>query len=196
MVPLGIQWGNNPGVTFAESCSGPNGPCDYDKLTEQWISREAVKDLATPPLSFNHLGFGGRLAGPVDNPKSSCMGCHQTAGFPAVPILAEFAANGAVLKLDAQTHPETAQSLRMTYFGNVLGGSVFSDTQLYSTDYSLQLSMGLQNFVSMRCAKDASQPRPSLCNQLAEWAKLQQKSIEQIQVFGTPGEGGAPIKPQ
>ncbi len=196
MVPLGIQWGNNPGITFAESCSGPNGPCDYDKLTEQWISREAVKDLATPPLSFNHLGFGGRLAGPVDNPKSSCMGCHQTAGFPAVPILAEFAANGAGLKLDAQTHPETAQSLRMTYFGNVLGGSVFSDTQLYSTDYSLQLSMGLQNFVSLRCAKDASQSHPSLCTQLAEWAKLQKKSIEQIQVFGAPGEGGAPIKPQ
>lgn len=196
MVPLGIQWGNNPGVTFAESCSGPNGPCDYDKLTEQWISREAVKDLATPPLSFNHLGFGGRLAGPVDNPKSSCMGCHQTAGFPAVPILAEFAANGEVLKLDAQTHPETAQSLRMTYFGNVLGGSVFSDTQLYSTDYSLQLSMGLQNFVSLRCAKNTSQPRPSLCNQLADWTMLQQKAINGVQVFGTPGEGGAPIKPQ
>ncbi len=84
----------------------------------------------------------------------------------------------------------------MTYFGNVLGGSVFSDTQLYSTDYSLQLSMGLQNFVSLRCAKNTSQPRPSLCNQLADWTMLQQKAINGVQVFGTPGEGGAPIKPQ
>ena len=100
MVPLGIQWGNNPSVTYAQTCSGPNGPCNYDKLTEQWINRQAVKDLATPPLSFNHLGFGGLLAGPVDNPKSSCMGCHQTAGFPTVPILAEFAPNGALLKLE------------------------------------------------------------------------------------------------
>jgi hypothetical protein len=196
MVPLGLQWGNNPKVTFAESCSGPNGPCDYDKLTEQWINRQAVKDLATPPLSFNHLGFGGRLAGPVDNPKSSCMGCHQTAGFPMVPILAEFAPNGALLKLDSQTHPETAQSLRMRYFGNVTGGSVFSDTQLYSTDYSLQLSMGLQNFVSLRCGKDAKPPLPSLCNELAEWSKLQKKAIDAIQVFGTPGIDGAPMKPQ
>src|ERR1035437_2350067 len=196
MVPLGIQWGNNPTVTFAQTCSGPNGPCDYDKLTEQWINRQAVKDLATPPLSFNHLGFGGRLAGPVDNPKSSCMGCHQTAGFPTVPILAEFAPNGALLKLDAQTHPETAQSLRMMYFGNVLGGAVFSDTQLYSTDYSLQLSMGLQNFVSLRCAKDASPPRPSLCDQLVAWAELQKKGTSGVLVFGTPGHGGAPLKSQ
>ncbi|HVX37428.1 MAG TPA: hypothetical protein VHC71_14535 [Hyphomicrobium sp.] len=196
MTPLGLQWGNNPKVTFAETCKGPDGPCDYDKLTEQWINRQAVKDLATPPLSFNHLGFGGRLAGPVDNPKSSCMGCHQTAGFPMVPILPEFAANGAILGLDAEKHPETAQSLRMTYFGNVPGGSVFSDTQLYSTDYSLQLSMGLQNFVSRRCVKDAAPPRPSLCKQLTDWVRLQKKAISGIQVFGMPGNGGAPIKPE
>lgn len=195
MVPLGLQWGNNPTVTYAQSCSGPNGPCDYDKLTEQWINRQAVKDLATPPLSFNHLGFGGRLAGPVDNPKSSCMGCHQTAGFPSVPILAEFAPNGALLKLDAQKHPETAQSLRMMYFGNVPGGAVFSDTQLYSSDYSLQLSMGLQNFASVRCAKGADLPRPSLCDQFDSWVKLQKTGIDGLRVFGTPGPGGAPLPP-
>jgi hypothetical protein len=196
MVPLGLQWGNNPTVTFAQSCSEPNQPCDYDKLTEQWVNGKAVKDLATPPLSFNHLGYGGRLAGPVDNPKSSCMGCHQTAGFPTVPILAEFAPNGALLDLDARTHPETAQTLRMMYFGNVPVGAVFSDTQLYSSDYSLQLSMSLQNFTSLRCAKNASRPRPSLCAQLAAWVKLQKRGISSVSVFGTPGAKGAPLQPQ
>jgi hypothetical protein len=195
MVPLGLQWGNNPQVTFAETCSGPNGPCNYDKLTEQWINRQAVADLATPPLSFNHLGFGGRLAGPVDNPKSSCMGCHQTAGFPTVPILAEFGPNAALLRLNSVTHPETDQSHRMMYFGNVVGGAVFSDTQLYSADYSLQLSMGLQNFASVRCAKDASRPRPSLCDKFADWANAQKAAVNGLIVFGTPGPGGAPIKP-
>ena len=82
MMPLGIQWGNNPKVTFGETCSGPNGPCNQEKLTEQWINEQAVKDLATAPLNFDHLGYGGRLAGPVDNAKASCMGCHQTAGYP------------------------------------------------------------------------------------------------------------------
>jgi hypothetical protein len=194
MVPLGLQWGNNPTVTFAETCASADGPCDYDKLTEQWINRQAVKDLATPPLSFNHLGFGGRLAGPVDNPKSSCMGCHQTAGFPSVPILAEFSPNAGVLKLDAQKHPEAAQSLRMMYFGNVPGGAVFSDSQLYSADYSLQLSMGLQNFVSLRCAGDASPPRPSLCDQLSAWTKAQKRGTGFVSIFGTPGSDGAPLK--
>jgi hypothetical protein len=195
MVPLGLQWGNNPQVTYAETCAGPNGPCNYDKLTEQWINRQAVVDLATPPLSFNHLGFGGRLAGPVDNPKSSCMGCHQTAGFPSVPILAEFGSNGALLQLDAATRPEVQQSLRMMYFGNTPGGVVFSDTQLYSTDYSLQLSMGLQNFVSLRCAQGANPPRPSLCDEFASWVTLQKAAIDSLRVFGTPGPGGAPLKP-
>jgi hypothetical protein len=196
MVPLGLQWGNNPQVTYAETCSGPNGPCSYDKLTQQWINRQAVVDLATPPLSFNHLGFGGRLAGPVDNPKSSCMGCHQTAGFPSVPILAEFGPNGSLLKLDSRLHPETAQALRMMYFGNVPGGAVFSDTQLYSADYSLQLSMGLQNFASVRCAAGANSPRPSLCESFASWASMQKGAIDSLTVFGTAGPGGAPVKPQ
>lgn len=194
MAPLGLQWGNNPDVTFAQTCKSAQGPCDYSKLTEQWINLQAVKDLATPPLNFNHLGFGGRLAGPVDNPKSSCMGCHQTAGFPSVPILAEFAPNGALLKLDAQAHPETGQGLRMMYFGNTPGGVVFSDTQLYSTDYSLQLSMSLQNFASLRCAKNAGAPRPALCDELASWAARQKQAIDSLTVFGTPGVNGAPIK--
>lgn len=196
LVPLGLQWGNNPRVTFAESCKGPSGPCDHAKLTEQWINRDAVRDLATPPLSFNHLGFGGRLAGPVDNPKSSCMGCHQTAGFPMVPILAEFAPNGTLLKLDAVKRPEVAQGLRMMYFGNVPGGAVFSDTQLYSTDYSLQIAMGLQNFVSLRCADAAAKPRPTICEEMDGWATLHQQAIRAIQVLGRPGEGGAPIRPE
>jgi hypothetical protein len=82
-----------------------------------------------------------------------------------------------------KVHPETAQSLRMMYFGNVPGGAVFSDTQLYSTDYSLQLSMSLQNFVSLRCAKDASAPLPSLCKQLVDWAELQKKGTKGVLVF-------------
>jgi hypothetical protein len=196
MVPLGIQWGNNPQVTFAETCSGPDGPCSFDKLTEQWINEQAAKDLTKPPLHFNHLGYGGRLAGPVDNPKSSCLGCHQTAGFPSVPILPEFSANGSLLNLDARRRPGTEQSLRMMYYGNAASGVVFSDTQLYSSDYSLQLSMSLQNFISLRCAEKAQQastPKPSICEQLAQWSTAQRKWIGDLLTFGTPGPDGGPI---
>ena len=197
MVPLGLQWGNSPKVTFAETCSDPNGPCNRKKLTEQWIDEKAAKDLATSPLSFNHLGYAGRLAGPVDNPKASCLGCHQTAGFPAVSILPEFSANGSLLKLDAERQPQTEQSFRMMYYGNVASGVVFSDTQLYSSDYSLQLSMSLQNFISLRCAPkalEAGGPKPPICAQLAQWAAAQRKAIRDLLTFGTPEADGSPIK--
>lgn len=193
MVPLGLQWGNSPKATFAETCKGPNGPCDQSKLTEQWINPQALTDLNTAPLNFNHLGYGGRLAGPVDNAKASCMGCHQTAGFPNVPILPEFSANGSVLGLDAERQPQTDQSLRMMYQGNVASGVVFSDTQLYSSDSSLQLSMSLQNFVSLRCAAGSPQQVPSLCKQLARWQTLQRKSIDAVMTFGKPGPDGGPL---
>jgi len=197
MVPLGLQWGNNPKVTFEETCSGPNGPCSQEKLTEQWINAQAVKDLATEPLNFDHLGYGGRLAGPVDNAKASCMGCHQTAGFPTVPILPEFSANGSVLKLNSGGQPGNEQSFRMMYYANVPSGVVFSDSQLYSSDYSLQLSMSLQNFISLRCAKKprkAPELQPAVCEQLVQWSKTQRKSIDDLLTFGSPGPSGAPIR--
>jgi len=54
LTPVGLMWGNNNG--------------------EQWI------DAA----QHTHLGRAGRLDGPVDNPKSSCLSCHSTAeAFPA-----------------------------------------------------------------------------------------------------------------
>jgi hypothetical protein len=196
MVPLGLHWGNNPKVTFAETCSGPDGPCSSEKLTEQWLNEQAARDLRKPPLNFNHLGYGGRLAGPVDNAKASCLGCHQTAGFPTVPILPEFSANGSLLKLDAGRRPGSDQSFRLMYYGNAASGVVFSDTQLYSSDYSLQLSMSLQNFASLRCAEkalQASTSKPSMCEQLSQWAAAQRKSIGDLLTFGTPGPDGGPI---
>jgi hypothetical protein len=198
MVPLGLQWGNSPKVTYAETCSGPNGPCDRKKLTEQWINETAAKELTTAPLNFNHLGYAGRLAGPVDNPKASCMGCHQTAGFPGVAILPEFSANGGLLKLDGAKQPQTEQSFRMMYYGDVASGVVFSDVQLYSSDYSLQLSMSLQNFISLRCApkaQEANAPKPPICGQLAQWGAAQRKAIRDLMSFGTPGPDGGPIPP-
>lgn len=196
MVPLGLHWGNNPKVTYAETCKGADGPCTFEKFTEQWLNEQAVKDLRKPPLNFNHLGYGGRLAGPVDNSKASCLGCHQTAGFPSVAILPEFSANGGLLKLDAARRPETDQSFRLMYYGNVASGVVFSDTQLYSSDYSLQLSMSLQNFVSLRCSEKVLQsgaPKPPLCEQLSQWAAAQRKAVGDLLTFGTPGADGAPI---
>ena len=85
----------------------------------------------------------------------------------------------------------------MMYYGNVASGVVFSDTQLYSSDYSLQLSMSLQNFISLRCAPkalEAGGPKPPICAQLAQWAAAQRKAIRDLLTFGTPEADGSPIK--
>ncbi len=75
MVPLGVMWGNDPGVTTSA-------------LLETWINPSA------PTYSTQTLGWGGRLSGPNDGarndiqvagktmtnePDSSCMSCHGPA---------------------------------------------------------------------------------------------------------------------
>lgn len=77
MVPLGVQWGNDPQAVSEDM-----------PLKENWINPEA------PPYSTQTLGWGGRLSGPNDGarnnivvngqamqnaPNSSCMSCHSTS---------------------------------------------------------------------------------------------------------------------
>jgi hypothetical protein len=90
MVPLGAQWGNDPGVT------------DPARLQENWINS------AAPAYSRMTLGPAGRLSGPNDGalndavfvsaaagglvtrqnlPSSSCMGCHSSAQWPMKSFL-------------------------------------------------------------------------------------------------------------
>lgn len=101
MLPVGAMWGN-------------------EVATQQWIN----STIGTP----QHLGFEGRLNGPVDNPRSSCISCHATAQTPAVsPMI-----------------PPTGDTAR--WFKNYLGTQPF-DAGSVPTDYSLQLAMGIQNLL-------------------------------------------------
>jgi hypothetical protein len=77
MVPLGVQWGNDPQAKSAG-----------DPLVENWANPEA------PLYATQTLGWGGRLTGPNDGgrndiavngkvllnePDSGCMSCHSTS---------------------------------------------------------------------------------------------------------------------
>ena len=115
LVPVGLMWGNDPSVTAQDIDNGA-------MLRQQWIN---------PNVTLPHLGWKGRLNGPVDNPSSSCLSCHAFAGFPHP--------NGIV--------PPTSASddERMQFFRNIKSGQhPLEDT--VSLDYSLQLSIGLANF--------------------------------------------------
>jgi hypothetical protein len=61
LTPVGIQWDNDPTVTSGGT------------ITQTWFNPNL------PSAFKNHLGFGGRLVGPVDDQRSSCLSCHSTA---------------------------------------------------------------------------------------------------------------------
>lgn len=65
LVPVGLQWGSDPWTFPAvpESSSLP-------------LQQSAIN---TDIQTFQHLGCKDRLAGPVDNPASSCTSCHTSA---------------------------------------------------------------------------------------------------------------------
>jgi hypothetical protein len=121
MVPLGLMWGNDP--------SGP-------PTAETWINASA------PAYARAHLGVGGRLNGPVDNPVSACMSCHSTAQAPSLANLVPPFGNN------------TCSSQRSNWFRNLPGSQPFgrfdpqpsgcqtstSGLTLAAADYSLQLS--------------------------------------------------------
>ena len=114
MVPVGVMWGNDPKLDQAAFNTGT-------RVTESWIN----PDLRTP----QHLGFLGRLNGPVDNPKSSCLSCHMTAQMPVrSPMMP----------------PDNSPNL-MRWFDNMPAGNSF-DQRSIGTDYNLQISSGIQNF--------------------------------------------------
>ncbi|MGI9023349.1 MAG: hypothetical protein ACR2HV_08990 [Acidimicrobiales bacterium] len=136
--PVGVMWGNDPDY----SGSGP--------LKETWINSA---------VTMPHLGYQGRLNGPVDNPSSSCLSCHSTAQTPSDI---------------APMFPPT-QSQIPYWFRNVPSGQVFMPTEppappAVSLDYSLQVSIGIQNYLSQQAeaadpnarrapAADATPPR-------------------------------------
>lgn len=69
MAPVGVQWGNDVQAF----------PASPDKMATIYQS-VPNKNINT----YQHLGCNGRLNGPADNPKSSCLACHM--GAFAAPI--------------------------------------------------------------------------------------------------------------
>jgi hypothetical protein len=71
LVPLGVEWGSDP---------------DTWPATQPKESKPVLQSVLNPNVhTYQHEGCNGRLAGPVDNPKSSCVSCHA-AGYAVAPV--------------------------------------------------------------------------------------------------------------
>lgn len=117
MAPVGLAYGNDPGVTPEDIASGAKS------LTETRLS------ALIPEHARRTLGWGGRLNGPADNPNSSCMSCHMTSQWRPRSGMTSSANSPA----------------RMRWFRNLKDGEPFDDGQV-SLDFSLQLQQGLVQF--------------------------------------------------
>jgi hypothetical protein len=132
LVPVGLQWGNDPSIRDDASNPHPVKTVINKKLKETVINADAQE---LPPT---HLGWNGRLNGPVDNPMSSCMSCHMTAATPQLRQNSPLFENNP---------PAPGSKLWMPWFDNLPCGEKF-DKKTSPTDYSLQMAMALQNFRS------------------------------------------------
>jgi hypothetical protein len=129
LVPVGVQWGNDPTITADSSNPMPVVTRRNLALKETIINDD---DRELPPT---HLGWNGRLCGPVDNPMSSCMSCHMTAQYPVAAALSP---------LFQDISPAPGSDAWMSWFRNISCGVPFS-ANAQSADNSLQLSISIQN---------------------------------------------------
>jgi hypothetical protein len=142
LVPVGIQFGNDSKYTTNWINPYPViKTMINDTLKETFINPSA--DL--PP---QHLGWGGRLDGPVDLNTASCMSCHATGEFPQlaklVPdeaFIGDTAANGSMKYLTNTNSPAWKK-----YYRNFKCGTAYDPKKATSTDFSLQVSLALEYY--------------------------------------------------
>lgn len=119
MIPVGLMWGNDPDVSISSARKGHT------------VKESVFNDSNSVP--FQHLGYAGRLNGPVDNPISSCLSCHATAEWPSKMQFTP----------PRKSLPDSPEWMK--WFRNVKAGEPFSEGA-QSLDYSLQLLTGISNY--------------------------------------------------
>jgi hypothetical protein len=140
LVPVGVMWGEDPELTTDYYTPLPV------KTYLNPLLRETIINPDENELPPTHLGWNGRLNGPVDNPQSSCMSCHMTAEFPQVSPMSP-------LFLPPNQVPAGGSKEWMRWFKNFPCGQPFDQgvelqdgSVVQSADGSLQLSESVQFF--------------------------------------------------
>ena len=130
LVPVGLMWGSDITQVLASQ-----------PAREQWINTARGQAL--------HLGFRGLLNGPVDNPRSSCTGCHGFAQIarvntptPAIPRIPAAGASNTTLTAYFSNIKAPTATVARTWMPDYL-----------SVDYSLQLSIGISRALDANAAQ-------------------------------------------
>lgn len=123
MVPIGLQWGNDPGLTPPMVRSGEK------PIEETWINTNVWNENDSRSSLVQKIGWGYRLMGPVGDHTSSIMSMHMTAGWPPA---------------DAVAPQGTPVDSILKWHRNLGHGVAFAPGQT-SLDYCLELVDGMRN---------------------------------------------------
>lgn len=156
---VGLSWGNDPTVT---SMMNTAGAYLNPSLTESYINPSIIGDPNAPGTSAKmfHLGIGGRLNGPVDNPSSSCTSCHGKAANlkEHVPSNASFSrwnprpfdantvANYTALDFADYFGTNTPPGTGDVNYNQFIAGGADHAGDYIKTDYSLQIAIGIRRY--------------------------------------------------
>lgn len=140
LVPVGLMWGNDP-----QDRTNTTNPYPFTETKVNPALKETVI-FASKDLPPQHLGWNGRLNGPADLNDTSCMSCHITAQYPQLTALVP---NGAVPDGGPTPPPQAGTDEWMKWFQNIRCATPM-DERAYSTDFSFQVAIALQNFATVR----------------------------------------------
>jgi hypothetical protein len=132
--PVGLMWSNDVDV---KDRATEEGAFENTKLDGSWVNRALLKQPVDPKAAFvTHLGLGGRVNGPVDNPISSCLSCHGTAARPTLAMIPRGVDRPSEFPVEREFE---------RFFTDVAQGPV-QEPERIRLDYSLQLAVGIRNF--------------------------------------------------
>jgi hypothetical protein len=143
LVPVGLMWGNDP-----QDRTNTTNPYPFTETKVNPALKETVI-FASNELPPQHLGWNGRLNGPADLNDTSCMSCHITAQYPQLTSLVP-----PTSVPDGTPNPPAAGGTDewMKWFQNIRCATSM-DERAYSTDFSFQVAISLQNFAMVRGAE-------------------------------------------
>ena len=173
LVPLSIQWGNDPNANAGD-------PINQSRINTTMQGRHFGWN-ARPTL-----GWHGRANGPIDNIVSSCLSCHGSAQYP------RSAKYGNFWNPRTPSHKVmTDDQRRLIWFRNIRPGQLFDDTQASTPlDYSLQIQTALERFCNGK-GKTIT-PLPTACSNAQQvLSKLSPLEASELMKPTTRGDAAA-----
>ncbi|MDF0732752.1 hypothetical protein P0Y43_18860 [Pseudomonas entomophila] len=198
LVPVGLMWGNDPGqqdAVWNRSIAVAQSKINPDLSGVVW-SADPVNWPQRP-----YPGFQGRLNGPADNPRSSCLACHAAAQWRRdQPLVDGFA-------LDASFDAEKIKQHVTKFFMNVQGGTRHPGSKVGAPlDYSLQLEAAFDRLCRACDDGKLKGPTPDVCKVAVvrprdpyvdrDTCETSSPVTKLIKLFSTPAAMQAPLPRQ